>query len=154
MFPKRYRYWEWVDGVLIQLPTPVGPSVFLDPVLGPERGWPQDNPLPSPWLESVAFLVAAATSKEAALQMSDEGSVGVAKQQTIAGIDQAIAAFIDSDDICPPWPWPGPPPWIGIIASELTLIANTLQDGSLRTGLLSIAGQVLGRAALNPAPRT
>jgi hypothetical protein len=118
------------------------------------------NPPPSPWSEgfnpdpvpwSVQFLVAAVSSKIAAEQMTNKD----AAQQIIAQADASIADFIDSDDICPPWPWPGPPPWLSIIASELTLVANTLQEGSLRTGILRVAGQVLdrvGKAALNPQP--
>jgi hypothetical protein len=98
------------------------------------------NPDPVPW--SVAFLVSAASSIQAATNMTNKG----AAQQILAATNQAIAAFLDSDDICPPWPWPGPPPWLSIIASELTLFANTLQEGSLRTGVLQIAGQVLDRA--------
>jgi hypothetical protein len=90
----------------------------------------------------VAFLVSAVSSKEAATNMTDK----VAAQQIIAAANASIARFIDSDDICPRWPWPGPPPWLSIIASELTLVANTLQEGSLRAGILQVAGQVLDRA--------
>ncbi len=104
------------------------------------------NPDPVPW--SVAFLVSAVSSKAAAASMSNKA----AAQQFIAAADQAIAAFIDSDDICPRWPFPGPPPWLSVIASELTLVANTLQEGNLRTGILNVAGQVLDRVALNPQP--
>ena len=75
-----------------------------------------------------------------------------AAQQMIAAADQAITAFLDSDDICLRWPYPGPPPWLSIIASELTLVANTFQDGALRTGVLQEAGQILDRVALNPQP--
>jgi hypothetical protein len=110
--------------------------------------FPQLNPDPVPW--AVAFLLSAASSKAAAANMANK----VAAQQIIAGADQAIASFIDSDDICPPWPFPGPPPWLSIIASELTLVANTLQEGLLRTGILQIAGQVLDRVALNPQTTT
>jgi hypothetical protein len=107
------------------------------------------NPPPVPWLEhSVAFLVAAVSSKVAAANMTNRA----AAQQIIATADQAIAAFLDSDDICPRWPYPGPPPWLSIIASELTLVANTFQDGALRAGILQVAGQVLDRVALSPQP--
>jgi len=96
---------------------------------------------------AVSFLVSAVSSKEAAANMTNK----VAAQQVIAAADATIAKFIDSDDICPPWPYPGPPPWLSIIASELTLFANTLQEGSLRTGILQVVGQVLDRD-LNPQP--
>lgn len=98
------------------------------------------NPDPVPW--SVAFLVSKVSSKEAAVNMTNQA----AAQQIIADADEAIAEFIDSDDICPRWPYPGPPPWLSIIASVLTFVANTLQDGGLRTGILLVAGQVLDRA--------
>jgi hypothetical protein len=107
---------------------------------------PQLNPDPVPW--AVAFLVSAASSKAAAATMTN----GAAAQQIIVGADRAITAFLDSDDICPRWPFPGPPPWLSIIASELTLVANTLQEGTLRTEILQIAGQLLDRVALNPQP--
>jgi hypothetical protein len=102
----------------------------------PER----NNPDPVPW--SVAFLVSAASSIQAAANMTNK----TAAQQIIAAANQAITAFLDSDDMCPRWPWPGPPPWLSIMASELALYANTLQEGGLRNGILQIAGQVLDRA--------
>jgi hypothetical protein len=75
-----------------------------------------------------------------------------AADKVIASADRAIASLLDSDDICPRWPFPGPPPWLSIIASELTLVANTLNEGSLREEILNIAGQLLDRVALNPQP--
>ena len=114
------------------------------------RGEPSSEPNPSPWSGinpdpvpwSVAFLVATVTSKEAAANMTNKE----AAQQIIAAATAAITKYIDGDDICPPWPWPGPPPWLSVIASELTLVANTLQEGSLRSNILQVAGQVLDRA--------
>lgn len=95
-----------------------------------------------PVSSAVAFLVATVSSKEAATNMTNKE----AAQQIIAAAHTAISEYIDGDDICPPWPWPGPPPWLSIIASELTLVANTLQEGSLRNNILQVAGQVLDRA--------
>jgi hypothetical protein len=109
--------------------------------------WPHLTPDPVPW--AVAFLVSAAVrSKAAAANMTNQ----TAAQQIGVAADQAIAAFIDSDNICPPWPYPGPPPWLSIIASQLTLVANNLQAGALQTGILQVAGQVLDRAVLSPQP--
>jgi hypothetical protein len=125
----------------------INPGQNGNPRWGGDDVFPQLNgPEPIPW--SVAFLVSAVSSKAAAANMTNKA----AAQQIIASADQAITAFIDSDDICPRWPYPGPPPWLAIIASELTLVANTLQDGALRTGILQVAGRVLDRAALNPQP--
>jgi hypothetical protein len=115
----------------------------------------REGPVPSPWHTSpdpvpwsVAFLVSAVSSKVAAASMTNQA----AAQQIISAADRAISSFIDSDDICPRWPYPGPPPWLSIIASELTLTANTFQEGALRAGILQVAGQVLDRVALNPQP--
>jgi hypothetical protein len=96
----------------------------------------------------VVFLVSAVSSKVAAAHMTNKE----AARQIIATANQAITSYLDSDEICPRWPYPGPPPWLSIIASELTLVANTLQEGGLRAGILEVAGQVLDRVALNPQP--
>jgi hypothetical protein len=69
-----------------------------------------------------------------------------AAQQIIAAANETISGFLDSDDICPRWPYPGPPPWLGIVASELTIAANLLQPGALQTGILQVAGMVLDRS--------
>jgi len=102
--------------------------------------WSVLNPDPVPW--AVAFLVATVSSKEAATNMTDKE----AAERIIAAANATISEYIDGDDICPRWPWPGPPPWLSVIASELTLVANALQEGSLRAGILQVAGQVLDRA--------
>jgi hypothetical protein len=99
----------------------------------------RDGPIPNPW--SVAFLVSVVSSKVAAENMTNKTPA----QQIIPAADASITAFIDSDDICPPWPHPGPPPWLSIIASELTLVANTFQEGGLRSSLFQVAGQVSDR---------
>jgi len=135
---------------------PIGPSLYLwqwieHSLLGyagsgsahpasEARDRLRGNPDPVPW--SVAFLVSKVISKEAASNMTNKA----AAQQIIANADEAITEFIDSDDICPRWPYPGPSPWLSIIASVLTFVANNLQEGNLRTGILQVAGQVLDRA--------
>jgi len=116
-----------------QIGNPRGPGNDVNPQL---------NPDPVPW--AVSFLLSAASSKAAAATMTNKA----AADQIVANADQTIASFLDSDDICPRWPFPGPPPWRSIIASELTLVANTLNEGSLRDGILDIAGQLLDRTAL------
>lgn len=108
-----------------------------------------DRVRPRPHMpRGAGWLIAALSAKEAAANMQNKQ----AARQIIAGIDRSIASYLDSDDICPPWPWPGPPPWLSMIASELTLVANTLHEGSLRNSMLAAAGQVLDRVALNPQP--
>lgn len=135
-------------GTIVRKRTPPHLPTFQMPIH--QQGEPSSEPNPSPWSVlnpdpipwSVAFLVATVTSKEAATNMTNKE----AAQQIITAANRAISDYIDGDDICPPWPYPGPPPWFSIIASELTLLANTLQEGSLRSNLLQTAGQVLDRA--------
>jgi len=127
--------WQWIEHALLGY---VG-SGSTHPT-SEARDRLRGNPDPVPW--SVAFLVSKVSSKEAAANMTNKA----AAQQIIADADEAITEFIDSDDICPRWPYPGPSPWLSIIASVLTFVANTMQVGSLRIGILQVAGQVLDRA--------
>lgn len=90
----------------------------------------------------IRILMRAVTSKVAAANMSDKK----AAQMMMAAADNAIAEYLDSDDICPPWPYPGPPPWLVDLASMLTYAANTVQPGALQTEMLRVAGLVLDRA--------
>jgi hypothetical protein len=90
----------------------------------------------------LAFLLSSVSTKVAAANMSNKQSA----QQVVAAVDTGISQFLDSDDICPPWPYPGPPIPLVDLVSELTFVANTVQDGSLRAALLSVVGQVLDRA--------
>ena len=90
----------------------------------------------------VRFLMTTIASKAAAANMSDKK----AAESIIAAADNAIAQYLDSDDICPRWPYPGPPPPLVDMAAGLTLIANTLQPGILQTEVLKVAGLVLDRA--------
>jgi hypothetical protein len=129
-------------------PKNPAPKFYFSEQRGPVPDPRREGPDPMPW--AVAFLLSAVSSKVAAANMTNQ----TAAQQIIAGANQAITAFIDSDDICPPWPFPGPPPWLSIIASQLTLVANSLQAGALQAGILQVAGQVLDRVALNPQPLT
>jgi len=93
-------------------------------------------------LRAVDFLLSAVTSKIAAANMTNRT---VAKQ-IVSAADETIETFLDCDDICPPWPYPGPPPWLTVIAAELTFVANSLQEGSLQIGILQLAGEVMDRA--------
>jgi hypothetical protein len=103
--------------------------------------WHAFNPDPVPW--AVAFLVSAASVKETASTMANKA----AAEQVVATASAAISQFLD--DYCGtppraiPWPFPGPPPWVSVIASQLTAVANTLEEGNLRTDLFQLAGQVL-----------
>ena len=141
---------QWFSDEALRIGNNTEPLPWSVPARRPENGteplpWgrPRHNIGPVP--RAVAFLIEAVSSKEAAKNMTNAAN-NAAAQQIIAAADEAIAEFIDGDDICPRWPYPGPPPWLSIIATELTLAANTLQEGGLRTGILQVAGQVLDRA--------
>jgi hypothetical protein len=99
---------------------------------------------------AVPFLVTIVTTQEAASAMKNKE----AGQQIIASGERSISQFLD--DYCGtpprliPWPFPGPPPWISEIASQLAKEAHTVQAGSLQTAMLQLSGRVLD--ALNPQP--
>lgn len=92
----------------------------------------------------VSHFVRAAQAKELA-RKAPEGR----RKEMMHSAESTIAMLID--DYCGtpprkwPWPWPGPPPWALQIATELSLIANTLQAGGLKDELGGIAGQILAR---------
>jgi hypothetical protein len=105
------------------------------------------NPEPDPWRSeagpvsaAVAGFVSAAVAKATAAGLGDKG------KEIKAAANASIAQLMD--DYCGtppkkwPWPWPGPPPWNWLIVSELTAVAQTVQDGALRTELQGIATQV------------
>lgn len=133
-------------------------ELLHNPFLGSGQGGPHraslvEGPVPDPWRtaqasparQAVALLVSAATAKETAAAMSDKAHA----KQIVASADATISEVLD--DYCGtpprkvPWPFPGPPPWVWEIASELTMAANTLQEGALRTSLLQISGRVLDK---------
>jgi len=128
------RFLQWIlQNPGFQLPQPK--SIF-------DRRREQSEPGDEVVARAVAVLISAVTSKAAAANMTNQA----AARQISAAADETIATFLDSDDICPRWPFPGPPPWLSIIASELTLAANLLQPGAVQAGILQVAGQVLDRA--------
>jgi hypothetical protein len=104
------------------------------------------EPNPSPWSPAVSFLISAISQKEVASKLPDGGL----RNELDRRADQAILTFID--DYCGnpprriPWPWPGPPPWVYAIVSELAEAANTFQEGSLRNEVLHVAGQIAQKA--------
>lgn len=150
---------SWQDLVAYVLSHPLGsmpPHIrhahrtAFDPEPSPWRfRGPQPDPWvlgpsPDPWRWVVSALVSAVNAKSLAQTVE-----GAARQQIEASANRAIAQILD--DYCGtppkvwPWPWPGPPPWVFTIASELNAIANAMEAGTLREGLVEVAGQVLQR---------
>jgi hypothetical protein len=149
--PVRFgNYEEFVRGILHHNPNPSPWLARFNPDPVP---WLGSNPDPVPWIATtpdpvpwaVAFLVSAVSIKETASAMTNKEAAG----QVVATADASITQFLD--DYCGtpprniPWPYPGPPPWVSVIASQLTAVANTLQQGHLQTALLQLAGQVLDK---------
>jgi len=116
----------------------------------PMPGWVAGDPEPTPWLPAaVSHLVRLASLKAAASSLSQASRAHLTSQ-----IDASIAAYID-EDICPPprrWPFPGPPPGPLAVASELAMVANSLAEGSLRTDLLRVSGQIVEKALAMSSP--
>jgi hypothetical protein len=130
--------------------NPYLPSPEITLQQTPEPGFPETG-YSDPIAWAVPFLISIVTSLEAASAMKDTA----AAEQAIAVGERAISQFLD--DYCGtpprliPWPFPGPPPWISVIASQLATAAHTFEGGTLRAALIELSGRVL-RLALNPQP--
>jgi hypothetical protein len=115
------------------------------PGIGPPPvPWMAFGPSPSPWLAAVSILVQAVNVKQIAASLPE----GDLRTQLDARADDSIDRVLD--DWCgtrPPWPWPGPPPWVIGIASQLTAVANSVQSGFVREELIRIAGRALEKSA-------
>jgi hypothetical protein len=123
------------------------PSAGPSPV--PWRGL--ESPHHVPWrLEAAGYLVSVLALREAAAGAGEEGGA------VVRSADLAIDRFID--DYCGtvwhiPWPVPGPGPWVFGLASQLSLIANTLQQGELRNAVQNLAAGVIRKGVSEIAPR-
>ncbi len=129
-------------------------ALLHDPFLGSGEGPPRPqslmpgarpyamDPQPVPWCHVVEGFVAAVNVRDLASQVSDDGI----RKDMERSANRSVAQLLDDYCGTPPrlwhWPWPGPPPWVFAIASELNAIANTMQEGGLRSGLQEIAGRV------------
>jgi hypothetical protein len=103
---------------------------------------------PQPWPWVVDALASAVAVRALAAGMPH----GPGRSQLRGSADAAIQQILD--DYCGtpprlvPWPWPGPPPWVFAIALQLTAMANTMEEGAMRNGLLEVAGQVVNNLPL------
>ena len=133
--------WLWRQG----WEEPIGPmGPFSENIRANLEPWRQ-GPSPEPWREAVPQLVEAIQAKDLAMRVD-----GPLKEEATKKAAQAINSILDDWCGTPPrklpWPWPGPPPWTWEIASELSLVANSLQPGSLKDGLLDLAVRVVKHA--------
>jgi hypothetical protein len=108
------------------------------------------NPQPLPPREAVAaMLVFQIGLRDLASRLPrEQGS------ELNSRLNQMIEDEID--DICgtPPnihWPIPGPPPFALVVATELNLIANAMQEGTIREGVLEIANRIMQKATATSA---
>jgi hypothetical protein len=103
------------------------------------------SPQPVPWrLGAAGYLVSVLALRDAAAGAGEEGAA------VVRSADRAVDRFID--DYCGtvwhvPWPVPGPGPWVFELASQLSLVANTLQPGELRNAVLNLASRVIRTSA-------
>jgi hypothetical protein len=102
------------------------------------------EPDPHPWRIAVGQLIEDVQAKDLASKLPK-----AQQEQAVRSSTAAITGILDDWCGTPPrkwpWPWPGPPPWVWDIASELSMVANTLSAGSLRDGILEAAAQVIQR---------
>ncbi len=126
--------WEEIWG-------PHGPLAALSATQSEEPG-------PEPWRLAVSQLVEAAQANDIASRLPE----GRLKTALAKSASTAIETILDDWCGTPPrkwpWPWPGPPPWTWLIVSDLSVVANSLEAGSLRDQVLDVAKQVMQKASL------
>jgi hypothetical protein len=129
-------YWEHGGEEIIGPHGPLAAGVVRDAV--------RAEPDPHPWRIAVGQLIEAVQAKDLASKLPK-----AQQEQVVRSSTAAITGILDDWCGTPPrkwpWPWPGPPPWVWDIASELSMVANTLSAGSLRDGILEAAAQVIQR---------
>jgi hypothetical protein len=118
----------------------------LVPAVGGPTARTRQEPSPQPSQVAVVQLLYAAQATDLATRLP-EGQQKSALKSAGAAIDSILDDWCGTPPKFPyPWPWPGPPPWVWEIASELSLVANSLPPGSLRDVIQDISVQVLQKA--------
>jgi hypothetical protein len=103
---------------------------------------PQDPVPVLPWGPVVSALVAAVNAQQLAATV--EGPLrGQIEKSASASIAQLLDDYCGTPPRKVPWPFPGPPPWVFVIASELNALANSGVTTGMREGLQRVAGLVL-----------
>ena len=120
-------------------------TVELNPQpLPPGRSESALDPTPVPWRNPVIHYLGSLVSMRILAKATPDQAVS---EQLTRGSESALAQFLD--DYCGtpprriPWPWPGPPPWVAPLASELVSVANTLGAGEFSQGLIQLAGRIM-----------
>jgi hypothetical protein len=134
---------------------PLGPldAVALNPQPLPP-GKARLGPQPEPWRIAVGQLVQAARAKDLSIRLPEGPLQRGAAKSAGAAIETILDDWCGTPPKYPyPWPWPGPPPWVWEIASELSLIASTLQLGSLQDAIQDVATQALQKANIATTER-
>ena len=127
-------------------PGPLDVASFLNPGVISSLN-PQ--PLPPRWLTSIFVTQLAVKDLTSRLPKEQGGEI-------TSNIEQAIADEIDF--VCGNVPHvhgpvPGPNPYPFAIAAELNLVANTMQEGTLRNAVVQLAGQIVNKATTTVATR-
>jgi hypothetical protein len=128
---------SYVTNPIMERLWKMGYEEVVDP-LGPLRAALHQTPQPEPWKVAAPQLVQAAIAKDLATKQQNKAGQHSATQT----IDTILDDWCGTPPRRHPWPFPGPPPWAWEIAAELSLFANTLQSGSLRTEIESIVGKI------------
>jgi hypothetical protein len=142
-------FWEHGGEEIVGPHGPFVPGLTLGPNPNPWGPTPNPwGPTPDPWRAVVAQLVQAAVAKDLAGRL-EGGSKSELAKSAGGAIDKILDDWCGTPPKIPlPWPWPGPPPWTWEIVSGLSLVANSLQPGSLRDGILDIASQAAKKAGM------
>jgi hypothetical protein len=106
--------------------------------------WTLAHPMPHASIPAVDALVAAVNAQQLAATV-EEPLRAQLEQSASASIAQVLDDYCGTPPRLIPWPYPGPPPWVFAIASELNTIANASDLAGMQAGLLEVAGQVLER---------
>jgi hypothetical protein len=110
------------------------------------RTSPVAGPVPDPWLPAASYLLAAISVRDIAARIPNKEVGAQIGGQAERTIEQFLDDYCGTPPRVVPWPWPGPPPWVFQLVSQLALIGNSLQEGSLREGILNVAARALQRS--------
>jgi hypothetical protein len=110
------------------------------------------DPEPLPWrpefAQSVANrLVLAAAAKVTGERLTKKGYPDAGTHLSSSG-SATMAQLIDEHCATPypGWPFPGPPPWVYEILTEITLRSGMMSQGEMQRGLSELGDQISQKA--------